>query len=45
MTEKSIPVVNLCAAFKRRIDRIGAWLTEHGHYRIAEWMWRTCRMW
>jgi hypothetical protein len=27
------------------IDRLGAWLVEHGHFRAAEWLWRACRMW
>lgn len=27
-----------------RIDRLGAGLIKHGHTRVAEWIWRACRM-
>jgi hypothetical protein len=32
-------------AVHRRIDRAGAWLCGRHCNRLAEWMWRTCRMW
>lgn len=28
-----------------RVDGIAAQLVEHGRFRAAEWLWRTCRMW
>lgn len=34
--------IRLAAA--RRIDRLGAWLCDHGHASTAERIWRACRM-
>lgn len=32
-------------AIVRRIDHTGGRLVDHGYYRVAEWMWRACRLW
>lgn len=29
---------------ERRIDAVGAWLCGHRCTRLAEWLWRACRM-
>jgi hypothetical protein len=36
--------IRLRLAVHRRIDRAGAWLCDHRCPRVAEWMWRACRM-
>lgn len=32
-------------ATQLRIDHVCARLVDHGHYRAATWLWRTCRLW